>query len=295
MRTTLLALLFSAVAVLMPSSASAWGFAGHQLIVRRAIALLPPELKPFYEHHLAEVEARITDPDLWRSVGSDDDPNHFVDFGVPEYGPPPFLRLPREHGAALAKFGSVVLKKYGTLPWREEEMAGGLRRAFEGMGKKSAFAISDVTLLTGFAAHYLQDAHQPFHATDNYDGQKTGNLDVHARFETELIQRFESRLQLKPALPGAMPSARDAAFDALIVSYGDVEKILAADNLARTGKDVYDDDFFERFFVAARPVLEERLSSAITATASLIITAWEQAGKPVMFTEMPRTPRPVQR
>ncbi len=46
---------------------------------------------------------------------------------------------------------------------------------------------------------------------------------------------------------------------------------------------------------AVRPVLEGRLSSAITVTASLIITAWEQAGKPVMLTETSRTPRPVRR
>lgn len=291
----LLALAVSVATVLTPTSAFAWGFAGHQLIVRRAIELLPPELKPFYERYRQEVEARITDPDLWRNVGSDDDPNHFVDFGVPEYGPPPFTLLPREQGAALNKFGAVVLKKYGTLPWREEEMAGGLRRAFEGMGRKSAFAISDVTLLTGFASHYLQDAHQPFHATDNYDGQMTGNFDVHARFETELLVRFESRLQLTPARPTPMASPRDAAFDALVVSYGDVAKILAADNLAKAGKDLYDDDYFEKFFTAVRPVLEERLSAAVTATASLIITAWEQAGKPVMLTEIPRTPRPVRR
>ncbi len=291
----LLALVVSVATVLTPSSAFAWGFAGHKLIVRRAIDLLPPELKPFYERYREEVEERVTAPDLWRNVGSGDDPNHFVDFGVPEYGPPPFLKLPREHGAALNAFGAATLQKYGTLPWREEEMAGALRRAFEGMGRKSPYAISDVTLLTGFASHYLQDAHQPFHATDNYDGQKTGNLDIHARFETALIERFESRLQLRPAPASPMPSARDAAFDALIVSYGDIEKVLAADNLAKTGKDFYDDDYFEKFFVAVRPVLEERLSAAITATASLIVTSWEQAGKPVMLTETPRTPRPVHR
>ena len=29
-----------------------------------------------------------------------------------------------------------------------------------------------------------------------------------------------------------------------------------------------------------KPVLEERLSAAITATASVIVSAWEQAGRP---------------
>ena len=34
------------VASLLPSTASAWGFAAHQYIMGRAIDLLPPDLKP---------------------------------------------------------------------------------------------------------------------------------------------------------------------------------------------------------------------------------------------------------
>ena len=285
------------VAMLMvPAQTFAWGFAAHELIMRRAIDLLPPELKPFYDHVRADLEIRVTDPDRMRSVpGWDDDPNHFVDFGVPEYGKPPFTELPREHGAALQKFGAATLRKYGTLPWREEEVFGGLRRAFEGMTRKSLYAASDVTLLTGVAAHYMQDAHQPFHATDNFDGVKSRNIGIHSRFETELILRFASRLRLAPSAAKLLTSPRDAAFDALLVSYAQVDKVLAADDAAKAGKDVYDDDYYEKFFTAVQPVLEERLSAAITATASVIITAWEQAGRPVLYTGIPRTPQRVRR
>lgn len=296
MRKTVLALAICAIALAAPSPAFAWGFAAHELIMRRAIDLLPPELKPFYEHFRADVEIRVTDPDRLRNVpGWDDDSSHFVDLGVPEYGKPPFTELPREHGAALQKFGAATLKKYGTLPWREAEMFGGLRRAFEGMTRKSTFAASDVTLFTGVAAHYMQDAHQPFHATDNFDGLKTGNNGIHSRFETELILKFASRLRLAPAAPTPMTSPRDSAFDALLVSHAQIDRILAADNLAKIGKDFYDDDYFEKFFTAVQPILEERLSAAITATASVIITAWEQAGRPAVYTEVPRTPQRVRR
>ena len=282
--------------LLVPAQTFAWGFAAHELIMRRAIDLLPPELKPFYEHVRADVEIRVTDPDRMRSVpGWDDGPNHFVDFGVAEYGKPPFTELPREHGAALEKFGAATLTKYGTLPWREEEMFGGLRRGFEGMTRKSPFAASDVTLLTGVAGHYIQDAFQPFHATDNFDGVKSGNVGIHSRFETELLLRFASRLRLAPSAAKLLASPRDSAFDALIVSHAQVDKILAADNAAKAGKDVYDDDYYEKFFTAVRPILEERLSAAITATASVIITAWEQAGRPVLYTEIPRSPQRVRR
>src|SRR5438552_990654 len=104
----------------VPSSASAWGFSAHRYIMRRAIDLLPQELKAFYDKNRDEIVARAIDPDLWRGAGWEDDPNHFINFGVREYGPPPFAALPREYGAAVEKFGMITLKRNGTLPWREQ-------------------------------------------------------------------------------------------------------------------------------------------------------------------------------
>ena len=60
--------------VLDPSPAAAWGFVGHQLIMRRAIDLLPAEIKPFFERHREEVVLRVIDPDLWRTMGWPEDP-----------------------------------------------------------------------------------------------------------------------------------------------------------------------------------------------------------------------------
>ena len=76
-----------------PAPAAAWGFAAHQLIMREAIKLLPAELRPVFEQRRAEIVLRVTDPDLWRNVGWAEDPNHFLDFGVKEYGAYPFKRL----------------------------------------------------------------------------------------------------------------------------------------------------------------------------------------------------------
>src|SRR5438477_88792 len=87
-----------------------------------AVALLPPELKPFFERYQDEIIVRVVDPDRWRLVGWDEDPNHFVDFGVAEYGKPPFDALPRDYGQALQKFGAAALKRNGLLPWREAEV-----------------------------------------------------------------------------------------------------------------------------------------------------------------------------
>jgi hypothetical protein len=282
MRRTLVAAVTCAVCLFSPGSAFAWGFTGHRLIMRRAIELLPPELKPFFEKYQDEIIVRVTDPDTWRSVGWDDDPNHFLDFGVKEYGAYPFQALPREYGAALEKFGETTLKRNGLLPWREAEEFGNLRRAFEEFKRDAPYANSNVVLFSAVAAHYIQDANQPLHATENYNGQDTGNFGIHSRFERDLIERYESRLKLTPAPAKVIASARDTAFEALLASYLLVDPILKADKEAIGSGDTYDDAYFDRFFAKVQPMLEQQLSAAITATASLIVSAWDQAGRPTV-------------
>ncbi len=280
---------------LQPSPASAWGFAAHRYIMRRAIDILPAELKPFFVQHRDEVVIRVVDPDLWRNVGWEDDPNHFVNFGAPELGPFPFSALPREQGAAIGKFGTAALKRLGTLPWRAEEEFGNLRRAFEGFKRGNQYGASDAVLFAAVVSHYVQDAHQPFHASNNYDGQLTGQRGIHSRFERDLVEKFEARLIVTPAAPRAIPSARDAAFDALLASHQLVDPLLRADKEAIGNRDAYDDVYFEAFFMKAKPMLEERLASAIAATASLVLSAWEQAGKPDLRNGEPRPVQRVQR
>jgi hypothetical protein len=278
--------------MLVPSPAFAWGSAAHKYITRRAIERLPPEIKPFFVGNRDEFVMRSVDPDLWRNAGWEDNPNHFLDLDAPDYGKYPFSALPRDHGAALEKFGAATLKRYGLLPWRAAEEAGNLRRAFEGFTRNRPSAPSDVVLFAAVTAHYLQDAHQPFHATENYDGQLTGNHGIHGRFERDLFERFEDRLTVNAGAATPIVNARDAAFDALLAGYQLVVPILKADREAVAGKDSYDADYFERFFAKVRPILEARLADSVTVTAGLIAGAWQQAGRPVLTLEIAR---PVQK
>lgn len=292
MGRTVVALLAIAVVLWMPRPASAWGFAGHRLIMQRAIDLLPPELKPMFERNRTELVVRVVDPDTWRNVGWEDDPNHFLDYGAPEYGKAPFAALPRDYNAALEKFGMVVLKRNGLLPWRAAEQFGNLRRGFEEFKRTAPYTISNTILYAAVTSHYVQDAHQPFHATDNYDGQLTGQHGLHSRFERDLVERFGDRLRLTPAPPRAPANLRDFMFDTLIESNALTEQLLKADKEALGGRDTYDAAYFESFFAKVQPLLEQQLSKAISATAGVIVAAWEQAGRPALRLD---DARPVER
>ena len=283
------------IVALAPASASAWGTAAHRFIMRRAIDLLPEEIKPFFVRSRDELIVRVVDPDVWRTAGWEDDPHHFLDLGVKEFGEYPFTALPREYGAAIEKFGMATLRRDGLLPWREAEEFGNLRRAFESFTHGSGAAASDTVLFAAVASHYIQDAHQPLHASNNFDGQLTGQTGLHSRFETALFDRFASRLTIDPARPTPILNARDAAFDVLLASYRLVQPLLAADKEAIGAKDAYDDEYFESFFVKVKPMLERRLGDSITATAALIIGAWEAAGKPKLEIEPARTVQKVKK
>src|SRR6187549_2473399 len=99
-----------AALVVIPSSVSAWGFEAHKFIADRMIALLPAELKPLFEKRRAFIVERAIDPDLWRTVGWEEEPpNHFVDMDHEAFGPYPFDGLPRDYSAAVQKFGKDLV------------------------------------------------------------------------------------------------------------------------------------------------------------------------------------------
>ena len=267
--------------------AGAWGGGGHRLILERAIGLLPQELRPAFDAERPMLLEHAGDPDLWRIAGFDDEaPRHFLD--IDAYGPPPFSALPRDLGAAIEKFGPETVNANGLLPWRAAEMRGRLVRAFEAHGDGQRHGRSNALYLAAVLAHYVADAHQPFHAVLNYDGQLTNQHGIHARFEDELPARFGARLTYAPAAPQPVFETRDAMFDALASGAVLVDGLLAADRRAAEGRTEYDDAYYEALFTAARPVLERRTSEAITAVAGVILGAWEQAGRPDLAAPLPR-------
>ncbi len=91
----------------------------------------------------------------------------------------------------------------------------------------------------------------------------------------------------------AITNPRDAVFDTLVEGFTRVDPILQADREAIDGKDTYDDEYFERFFEKVQPILERSLSEAVSATAGVIIGAWQQAGRPVLRLREARPPEKV--
>jgi hypothetical protein len=278
--------------VLTPAQGYAWGFEAHRFILEKAIGILPPEIRPFFERYRVAIVEHSIDPDLWRTVGWDaeEGPRHFLDMDA--YGPHPFKDLPREYDAAVKRYGAEFVKKNGLLPWRAGEMHGKLVEAFT---LKQAYSRENIKLFSSVIGHYLSDAHVPFHAALNHDGQLTGQWGIHSRFESELFERYRDKLQIPVKPLVKIGNMRDFAFDTLVNSFTHVQTILDADKTAVAGREVYDDAYFAMMFDKLKPVLEDRLAQSVTAVASAIAAAWEEAGKPALPPDQPRTLRKVRR
>jgi hypothetical protein len=282
------------VALVLAAEAAprAWGFEAHRAITAHALDLLPPELRPFFRRHRMMVVEHSIDPDLWRNAGFlDEPPRHFLD--IDAYGAPPYDALPRDYETAVAKFGKEMVHKNGLLPWRLAEMHEKLVGAFRDHGRGRPFALENVKFFSAAVSHYVSDAHVPFHAVVNYDGQLTNQHGIHSRYESELFERFEEKLRLRPSPTTVSGSIRDYTFDTLITSASLVPSILQADLEAIGNRDVYDGAYFRALFEKTRPTMERRVSESAAAVAALITRAWIDAGRPAMPADAP--PRPARK
>lgn len=281
----------SLLVLAVPRPAAAWGFEAHRFIMARAIPLLPEGIRPFFQKHEAEIVEHAIDPDLWRTAGwLEEPPRHFVDMDA--YGAYPFTGIPHVYDEAVKRYGAKFVLENGTLPWRAEEIYVKLVEAFT---QKAGYSRENIRFFSSVLAHYSADAHVPFHAALNYDGQLTGQWGIHSRFESGLFERYRSTLRVSPRPAAPVANAREFIFDTLTAGFPLVQPLLDADKAAIAGREFYDDTYFTQFFSKARPILEKRLSDSISGAASLITAAWVEAGRPALPVDAARTPRRVRR
>ena len=176
----------------------------------RAIALLPQEIRPYFEKYQA---AHRRARDRSRICG----------------GRPAGSRSRRATSSTWTRTGRIRSPECRTRTTRpssdtassscsrtarcrgaREEIYAKLVEAFT---QKTPYPRENIQFFSSVLSHYCADAHVPFHAALNYDGQLTGQWGIHSRFESELFERYQSgsRLSPRPAVPVA--NARELMFD----------------------------------------------------------------------------------
>lgn len=264
----------------MASHSHAWGFAAHRFVNERAALLVPPPLGAFLAGNKASLREHSVDPDLWRAGGDrSEEPQHFLDLDA--FGPDPrtISMSEEEH---LKKHGRDAISK-GRVPWRAGEEYRALVEAFR---KKDYELILQRAAVLG---HYVSDAHVPLHSVVNYDGQLSGQEGVHARWESEMFDRFSRQIRraVRPRFVSSRNPVKDV-FGALYESFGAVPSLLAADKACTVGVNVagtfederYDDEFYSCLYEGQDTLIAARATRAIERLAGLWHGAWMEAGSP---------------
>lgn len=255
-----------------PPPAAAWGLASHRWVATRAAELVREACPVLGAAPRAILTDAAVAPDtvLKRRDGRREGVRHFLN--LDHYGPPPFRALPRDRGAAEARFGQRTIEREGTLPWHGATVARRLRDELQ----RGDVAAARVT--AGHLSHYAADATMPLHTTENYDGQRTGQRGIHRRVEAwfvdaDLGEYTRRTWKIGRRRPIAPEGAEGALFAALEQAHTHLETVLDADRAAGRGTKIASRLYFRRLHADLADVVAGQLGAAAVLTAAL----WEGA------------------
>ena len=258
--------------------AQAWGGTGHKFVARLAIANLPASnFKQWLTKNETWFANASSHPDRWRNrVDHSEAPRHFLDtenFGVGTDA----LKVPTEFDALLKLRSYDQLRTDGVNPWTIGRVRANLVKALRERRWE------DALVQAAYLSHYVGDAHVPFHATANYDGQLSSpqQRGIHSRFEEKLVERTIKFEDLIVGKPDGITNPITDALRVLNDSIKAVPAILEADRAAALeAGSTNSDGYFEKLSIASRAVAKQRLEAAGRNLAGELYAAWEIAGKP---------------
>jgi hypothetical protein len=278
-RHTFIAVLAAVLCAGLPATGWTWGAVGHRYIAQNYSKHLPAYIDGLKTYD-ATVYTHVTDPDTRKGSPSypDEYEKHYID--IDAY--PEFLAgtLSRSRAALNAEYGASYVTNIGVLPWAIVTAESTLTLQFQASNwSAAALTIADL-------CHYVGDANQPLHCTQNYDGGMTGNNGIHSRYESTMLSStypYFGQLSTPAMSVVYYPSAQDAAFDVIAASWAGVSPIIAADNTAKAASGgSYNSTYYASLWSSTHTLTQARLDTASVLTASLVYSAWVNAGHPTV-------------
>jgi len=268
-------LILSTIMALTLQSVYGWGAKGHKLIAKHAVMLLPAEMKDFRQ--LSDyLIAESNQPDRRKEYLKDEGPKHYINIDF--YKEFNQARMVEKRDSLAKIYGSRVVAEHGVLPWILEDTYHQLVTALKKKEKeKTKEMMRDL-------CHYLADAHQPMHTTSNYNGQLSGQLDIHERYESMMLDEHLYELDNASPACGKIKKIADPAhffFQTIYTANARGPILLAADKAAvLQSNGNYDSLYYAILWFKTKEVTEEALQEASLSLASIYFTAWLEAGKP---------------
>jgi hypothetical protein len=259
-----------------------WGKTGHKIISSKSALSFNSEMDQFrvWTDYLAN---HASDPDNRRSTDPNESPRHYID--IDNY--PEFLetgKIAFSYNEVLKTHGENFVLTQGILPWATLTSYDSLVNCFiREDWQKAEFFAADL-------GHYVADGHMPLHITRNYDGQFSNNNGIHSRYESTMVTKFENDISYSGYPAIFIQNPDDYIFNYLFKNYSLIDSILEADNYARnltgsTSSNSYTNVLWEQ----TQNFTVQLFKNASQSFASLIYTAWVNAGSPKMETSNTET------
>jgi len=249
-----------------------WGSTGHRIINTQATDHLPGGMllfiqdSTFFGQHASDADNR---------KGSDtaEGPKHYID--LENFSSYDALTLNLD--SIVAIYGWPAVKQTGILPWATvrayDSLVAQLRR---GDWTKAPLTAADL-------GHYVADGHQPLHVTVNYDGQATGNGGIHSRYETGMINLYQSALTIAPESASYVADRFSFVLSYSIAAHAFVDSILRADTEAKSasgwsGSSPVPTAYYDALWARTAALTKHQFQRASVTLASLWYSAWVDAG-----------------
>ena len=281
-RPRLALVVLAAAAALSPARASAWGFTAHRLVNEKAIETLPEPLLSFFRRNADHVIEHAVDPDLWRAVGQDKEPNHFLDMDA--FGPPSAGLIPKDEAEHLRRHGPDAAAK-GRLPWRIGEAYRDLVAAFRegraaahpGPRRRAGSLRGRRPRAAARGAELRRPAHRPDRPSQPVGEQPGGALRAPAP-GGDGARGPRARWATRSSSPSTSSSE---SFELSLQSLASDKESTEGTDLADTPlDDRYGDAYYSRMYERERATVRSRLAASSAVVGSLWLTAWQEAGRP---------------
>jgi hypothetical protein len=248
-----------------------WGYVGHKIINYNTILSALPEME-FFETWADSLKAHASDADDRKSWDPNEAPKHYID--IDNY--PEFIQtgtIPQNFDSIVAIHGYTFVIDQGILPWAILNTADSIRAAFEINDMHKAM------LLSADLGHYIADSHMPLHITRNYNGQYTGQIGVHSRYESTLISNYQSQIVYGGDSLQYIQNLPDFIFNMIYENYQYVDSVLYADAAAEAFAGNHNSTtYYNKFWELAKNFTIGLFQKASYRIACVIYTEWINSG-----------------
>ena len=246
-----------------------WGQTGHKIINQNVTISFPPQMNEFL-YWSSILAQHASDADNRKGSDPTEAPKHFID--IDSY--PEFVanhKINESYDSNVAMHGSSFVTNEGILPWAIIAAYDTLKNCFTRRDWNKA------VLIAADLGHYIADSHQPLHITKNYNPNG-----VHSRYETDMIDRYQSQITYTPGTAIYITNIPDFVFTSIYNNYIYVDSVINADGIAKTfAGNTSSDFYYQKLWGLTGNFTISLFKKASTNIASLIYTAWTDAGSPL--------------